>query len=404
MKKSIAVFTTVILLTSALQAADFGVLLDQTAGAGGITDGDPAFDYEASLIPRFSALLGDSGDVYVSAGFTFRYDEEAYFIPELLRTELSWRFGNAKITAGRMRYSAPFTALADSLFDGLQLSYSTSLGIFNAGAWYTGLLYKERANIIMSGEDFASYYADLDYDNFADTYFASKRMVAAAGWEHPALAELLRTKLSVIAQVDLNGNDNYLHSQYITARIGIPVSRFMLMLGGALELAEASQAEEDINIGFAGELGVNWNLPTAFSSRLSLSGYYSSGHAEDSSTVAFTPITAQFCGNILQANPSAISTINLDYTARLHQSFSLSVASMYFIRTDLGTFVSYPLDVETSDGHCLGNEFYVNLIWSPASDLQVNLGGGIFVPAMGNAAPDSEPQWRAELRAIFTLY
>jgi hypothetical protein len=402
MKKNIALFITITFFTAALQAADFGVLLDQGARVGGIEEA--AFDYEANLIPRFSTLLGDSGDLYLSAALTFGYDDGAYFVPELLRSELTWRFGRgAKLMSGRMRYSAPFTALAEGLFDGLQFSYSASLGTLYAGAWYTGLLYKKKANIIISGEDFISYYNGLDYENFADTYFASKRVVAALGWEHPALAELLRTKLGVIAQIDLNGNDNYLHSQYITARIGMPVSQFVFSLGGALEIAENA---DDNKIGFAGELEASWNLPTAFSSRLSLSWYYASGHAEDedSPLTAFTPITSQFCGSILQANPSAISTINLVYSARLHQSFSLSVASMYFIRTDLGTFVSYPLDIENSDGYCLGNEFYVNLIWSPVSDLQINLGGGMFVPATGNAAPDRKPQWRVELGAIFTLY
>jgi hypothetical protein len=405
MKKHITLLMAFVLLTASLRAADFGVLLDQTGGAGGVTDSEGAFDYEASLIPRFSTLLGDAGDLYLSAGLTFKYeDEETCFIPELLRAELSWRFGDARITAGRMRYSAPLAAVADGLFDGLQLAYSTSWGTFYAGAWYTGLLYKERANIIMTGEDYVSYYAGLDYDDFADTYFASKRVVAAAGWEHPALAELLRTKLGVIAQVDLNGGDNYLHSQYITGKIGMPVGRFMFTLGGALELAEASGAEKDVYTGLAGELGASWNPPTAFSSLLSLSGYCSSGHKEGGSVTAFVPINTQFSGKVLQANPSAISTVSLDYTARLHEKFSLSVTSLYFIRTDLGTYANYPLDVENSGGHCLGNEFYADLIWSPVSDLQINLGGGIFVPAMGDAAPNREPRWRVELGAIFTLY
>ncbi|MDR0494470.1 MAG: hypothetical protein LBG95_02425 [Treponema sp.] len=400
MKKRTAFLTAITLLTAALRAADFGVLLDQSAGVGGVED--PAFNYETSFIPRFSALLGDSGDLYLSAGLTFGYDDGAYFVPELLRTELTWRSGDgAKITTGRMRYAAPFSAVAEGLFDGLQFSYNASWGSFNAGAWYTGLLYKKKANIIMTGEDSMSYYDGLDYENFAATCFASKRQIMALGWEHPALLELLRTKVGIIAQTDLNGNDNYLHSQYITARIGIPVSQLMFTLGGALEFAENA---DDFGIGFAGELDASWNLPTAFSSRLSFVWYYSSGHAEDSSVTAFTPITSKFSGYILQANPSAISTLSLNYTARPRQNTSLSVASTYFIRTDLGTFVNYPLDIGNSDGYCLGNEFFVNLTWSPASDLQANLGGGIFVPAMGNAAPGRKPQLRVELRAIFTLY
>ena len=405
--KNIAILVIVIFLFPvSLWAADFGLILDQSAGAGGAVSGDPAADYEASLIPRFSFLLGDPsnqsfGELIITAGITAGYENEFYCIPDLLRTELSWRFGRVQITAGRMEYTAPFAYAAEGLFDGFQFAYNGPAGIFSVGTWYTGLLNKKKANIIMTEEETSSYYTAVDYDNFSGTYFASKRMITALGWEHPALAKLLRTQLAVIAQTDLNGGEDHLHSQYVTAKIGIPVNRFFFELSGAVELEEI---DNDFNIGLAGELGAFWDLPAAFSSRLSFTGYYSSGKTASGSLAAFTPVTAKFYGNILGAKPSGISVFSLDYTARLYKTFSIDLTSSYFIRNDLGTYAGYPADRENNDGYFLGNEFFAQLTWSPFSDLQIIPGGGIFLPSMGNAAPGRKPQWRIELAAVLSLY
>ena len=403
MKHITVLLITVFLITVSLGAADFGLILDQSAGASG--EEEAAFTYEASLIPRLSALLGDSGDLYLSAAMTYGYDEDSYYVPELLRTEFSWRFGDAKLSAGRMHYSAPFTHAAEGLFDGLQLLYDSPAGTFNAGVWYTGLLYKKRANITITGEDAQSCSDAVDYDNFPDTYFASRRMVAALGWEHPALAESFSAGFSAIIQADFNDRDDRFNSQYLTAKIGIPAGRFMFELGGALELTQISAPTgDDTGIGLAGELGAFWTLPAAFPSRLSLSGYFSSGKTEDGSLAAFVPITAKSYGDILEAAPSGISALSLDYTARPGKTFSAGLTSTYFIRGDRGTFAGYPVDEDDKDGYLLGNEFFARLIWSPVSDLQINLGGGMFLPSMGNAAPEREPEWRIKLAVVLALY
>jgi hypothetical protein len=217
----------------------------------------------------------------------------------------------------------------------------------------------------------------------------------ALGWEHPALADLIRTNAAFIAQIDLNGRDDYLHSQYLTAKIGIPFNSFLFEAGGVLELAQTGSGS---NTGLAGELGILWTLPTAFPSRLSFNGYFSGG-----SSAAFSPITAQLCGEVLEAMPSGISMLSLDYIARLHKTFSAGLTYSYFIRSDSKTFAGYPIDIIDDDGSLLGNEFFARLIWAPFSDLQINMGGGVFIPAMGNAAPDREPQWRIKLAAVLVF-
>ena len=131
---------------------------------------------------------------------------------------------------------------------------------------------------------------------------------------------------------------------------------------------------------------------------------YSSGGDGDGMLTAFAPFTTQGQGNILGAKLSGLSVISLDYLARLHPALSASLASAYFIRNDSVSYSGYPTPDEGSDGSFLGNEFFARLLWGPVSDLQVSLGGGIFLPFMGNVAPKADNSWRVELSVIFSLF
>jgi hypothetical protein len=400
MKKIALLLFLVPFYAGAAGAFDFGVLLDQTAGVEGI-GGDWDFDYSASLIPWFSTPLGDSGDLFVSAGLTAGYeDKEGFFVPELLRTEFSWRFSNAlRLRAGRLSYADPLNFVVDGLLDGAQVFYNTAIGTFNAGFMYSGLLYKKTTKITMTADDIASYYDK-------DRYLTSWRMLMAVGWEHPALGELVRLRTSLTGQLDVNGRDTAYHSQYLTVKAHMLIRRFVFELGGALQLAQdIAQDEREFDIALAAELGTSWELPTSFKSQLSFNGRFSSGRTESGSIAAFVPVTTMDQGEILKAKLSGLSTLNLDYTARFHRDWSSSLDLTYFVRSDLGTYMGYPWGgMVDNEGYFLGGELFGRVIWSPVSDLRLNAGGGVFLPAMGNVAPDAKPLWRVELNIIFMLY
>jgi hypothetical protein len=72
------------------------------------------------------------------------------------------------------------------------------------------------------------------------------------------------------------------------------------------------------------------------------------------------------------------------------------------MQIDLKAYSGYPLSSD-SNGYFIGNEFFARLLWSPASDLQINLGGGLFMPSLGNAVPNAGNFWRVELNAVFSL-
>ena len=393
MKRSALVLSILFALSLGLtHAVDFGIIVDQSAGVGGLADNGEA-EYTADLIPRFSSPIGDYGDFYVSASLAFGVgDDIITFVPELLRTEFSWLFSFGELSAGRIYYTDPLGFIANGLFDGARVSVYTQAGTFSAGAWYTGLLYKRRAGIAMTEKEMEAYASDPDIKDLTNTYFAPKRFVTALGWEHLSLGGPLQVRAAALAQFDLSGG---LHSQYVVGRATLPLSFLTVDLGACLELI---QNEGTFGIAGAIELGVQAPLPTPFQDRLSFTARYSSGGKD----TAFLPLTTQTQGDILKAKLSGLSLLSLDYTARFLPSLSAGVSTTYFIRSDLETYTAYPLTGD-SDGYFLGEEFFARLMWNPFSDMQINLGGGVFLPSLGNAAPDSAAAWRVELNLVLSF-
>jgi hypothetical protein len=388
-------------LCSFVSALDFGMFLNQNAGYGG-AGSDAAFDYSISLAPRVSGLIGQTGDFIISAGFEADYsghpDRSGWgFVPELLRTELAFRGGDWAFEIGRMYNSAPLGFVAEGLFDGVKAAYNSGAGTFSAGAWYSGLLYKKRAKIEMTAEETEANEAPLDYGGMAGTYFAPRRFLASLAWEH--LGWPVKAGAAVMGQFDFFG-EKPLNSQYAVFKLALPVNAFSFDLGGCFELIENGGKTK---AAFAAEAGASYTFPTSIKNRLLFLARYSSGDRDG--LAAFLPLTAESQGNILTTKPSGLSTLALDYAIRLHPDLSAGITSTYFIRSDLQTYNGYPLPSdESSNKYFLGNEFFAKVLWSPASDLQINLGGGLFMPSLGNAAPNAANFWRVELNAVFSLF
>jgi hypothetical protein len=403
MKKTryiILLFILIFFLPVCLNAADFGFLINQYAKFADDGGDKKSFEYKAGFVPRLSFLVGDTGSFFASASFTLKYNEELKYIPELLRTEFSTRFNSWGINIGRFSYSDPLSFVSEGLFDGIRLSYSSSVGRFGLGAWYTGLLYKDTTVFNMTMEDEMKNAAPLDFKDFSNTYFAPRRMLASLEWEHPAIAEILRTKFAVIGQFDLTDIESKLNTQYFVLKLALPVKSFLFEAGGTLETI---QADSKSYMAFAGEAGISWTLPASFNSRILLTGRYSSGRISDSIT-AFIPVTTKYYADIFQAKMTGISIVTLNYSARFLESLGVSLAASYFIRNDLVTANSYPVADADEGGYYLGAEVFIRFIWSPVSDLQFNLGGGAFVPSLGDNWPEAKPVWKVELTAVLAVF
>jgi hypothetical protein len=397
MIRSLLLCSFFFVLCSLLSAWDLGLVVNQNAGYSGYSS-DSNLEYSGNLVPRFSGLIGDSGDFYISAGFEASYQDVWSVIPELLRTEFSFRSRAFAVKAGRMYHTDPLGLISNGLFDGAKLSYDSSAGTFHAGAWYTGFIYKKRINIEMTAADYVLTNSPLDTNDFADTYFAPKRLIASLGWEHLSLGRL-SANAALLGQFDLSGGDT-LNSQYLAAKISLPVSAFSFDIGGCLQFIQDSG---EFGTAFEAEIGIGFIPQTSLKNKLSLLARYASG-ANNSGIRAFLPVTTISQGEIIEAKLSGISMISLDYIIRLHETFSAGLSSSYFIRNDLETYGFYPLSGENSGSCFLGNEFFARLLWSPFPDIQVNLGGGIFLPSMGDVAPKADKLWRAELNFVLFLY
>ena len=412
--KKLLFFLFLLLPLLSLGAFDWGLLLDQAGSLenanyiGGKTDTiADGISYSGTLIPWFETPLGGRGKIFLSAGLTAEYVNDNFSIlPQLLRTDITYKIGDSQeIKAGRMNYTDPLGFIANGLFDGAKYSINIGkAGTLGIGAFYTGLLYKKNATITMTGEEWTSYYSALDYAEFKDTYFAPRRLIAAIDWDYPDITEWLRLKVSLLGQFDLNDRVEKYHSQYLTAKGTIPWKQFVFDLGFSMEMAEIKKEYDDqkLKLGFAGELGVAWNPPTAMRDRLKFTGRFSSGTVnKDSVFYAFVPITTENQGDILLAKLSGLSMLRLDYTARPHDALSFVLANSYFILSDLEAYIGFPA-VKT--GHFLGDEISGLLIWAPYSDLRVSIGGGVFLPVLGNADSKSDPLWRIELNAILVVF
>jgi len=390
-----------------LAASDFGLVIGLHGGIGNSAMEDFTGDFRVDIWPRFSVLLGDNGEFAVSAGISMEEIDKP--VPELLHTELTMRFGNSGIRAGRFNYSDPLSMAAEGLFDGFQFFHNSAAGNFRIGAWYTGFLFKKNANITMTDNELTSYNLPLDYSDFFNTYFAPRRAFVSAGWEHPSIGEFMHLNTAVIGQFDLTEGSGFYNNQYFIVKAKIPISNLLLELGGCIETSQSSNSTESFNISFAGDFGLFWMLPSEFNSRISFTGRIAGGKINETIT-EFIPITTKYYGFILKHKMSGLSVFTLNYSGRFSQSLGASFNASYFIRNDMATFKGYPLqsgavtDPEFKD-FFLGPEFSARLIWSPASDLQFNLGAGAFIPFLGSAAgPDEKILWRAELTATMSIW
>jgi len=359
-----------------------GLVLDQIAEYTS-TDDDAAFSYTGIAIPRITGLVGDTGEFYVSAGFTFQNNPWGV-VPELLQTDLTLRTGNLGFTFGRMSYDDPLGYVASGLFDGGRVTLVTDMGNFSAGAWYTGLLYKKRVNIEMTDNESIANNTALDYDDFANSYFAPRRVLAAVDWEHQGLFEKVMARVSLLGQFDLT--EEKVNSQYLALKVLIPAGAFSFNLGGCFELIEAN---DKTGSAFAAEASAAWKNTVHY---VSLGAKFASG--ESDSAPAFLPMTTNTQGHVLESKLSSIAILSLDYTARLLETFSAGLYPAYFLLTGS----------DSEGGNRLGGEIYASLFWSPVPDISVNLGGGAFLPSLGNVTPDDKPKLRVDLHVVISLF
>jgi hypothetical protein len=389
-------------------AVDFGLVVNNYFGAyNQIGNKVNEYEYRFDVLPRVLIYIGDIGEFYMSARVGLGREEigqgkkDYLFIvsPEATRTDITLRFGNWGLNFGRLFHADPLGFINTGLFDGIKLSHTSKDGNISVGALYTGFLFKKSANIALTAEEQIHY--DMPVENPYDTYFAPGHMLLSLDYEHPSVFEKFQLKAAVTEQIDISRMDDKYHSQYFTLKTSLPYKSFTFDFGASFEMAlSVLEGDDNYSNAFAFDGGVYWMLPTKFSSRLALTGRYGGQVSQG----IFVPLTNRFYGNVLKARLPGLSVFTLDYSARIISSLRTSLSVMYFVRNDLWTYAGYPVDINNNAGHLLGPEFFTRIVWTPFSDINVNLGGGMFLPSLGNVNPGQKFRWYAELSVALTLF
>jgi hypothetical protein len=375
-------------------AFDFGLVIDQKAALEHNKDNE--FEYSGTAIPWFSTPLGKKANLYISGSFTMDYENKEWSpIPELARAELILRPKNGIATEiGRVNFSDPLGIIATGLFDGAKASLGIKGTRLSLGAFYTGFLYNETANIAMTGADLKG---KPDYSDFADTYFASRRVLGFLRWETPALSGFpVSFVADGLAQFDANGRDEALNSQYLTLRaLFSPANGLNINLGAVLGLVEIT--DQDTFADFAASASVIWMLPTQLEDFASLGILWSSGAAGDK-VGPFAPVTAIPQGKIFTPTLSGLMAARGGYTFSLKKAVAITAEASCFLRADLET---QPEADPDSDSYLLGGEVTAAAKWAPVSDVHVTLEGGAFFP--GPAMADDSIRARVSLELVLSF-
>ncbi|WP_010258112.1 hypothetical protein [Treponema primitia] len=380
-------------------AADFGVVFGGTPGYDSTTD--PGFVLTGNVHPWVSAILSPTVNLYVSAALSLSYEHEdpQPFLPELDRTELVWQPAPAALVQfGRQRFWDSAGLIATGLFDGARVSRGYEKARFSLGAFYTGLLYKETVEILMTGPDRSDYTEKFSYDDPAN-YFASRRVVVPLSVEFPDLTLRSSLNLNVIGQFDVNtrdGEGNTLHSQYLEIHyLAEPWEPLHISIAAATGLAE----DPDLRLGLAASAGADWELPTAVPDSLSLQFRWSSGRVNDTMG-AFSPINSISPGEIFTPRFSALMYGKTAYTVRPHKTLSATAGAGYFIRTDTETLGDPEFDPNTGadSRRLLGGEMYGFLVWAPDAVIRITALAGAFFPGWGDVfVSGAAIRWKTSL-------
>ena len=391
MKARCITFALLLYACSSLAALDFGATISLQDS---ITDQYNTFYF--SVNPWFSLGLNEKFQVYASGSVALKHQDGDLLKPgvwfDFTRTEAVIRpIQGLSIAIGRTPFSDTLNLAASGLYDGVLGSLDLGVGRLGVGFFYTGLLYKKTAEIVMSAEDMADYVAPWDWDDFGKSYFASRRLLGGLHWDMPIIRSVQDSlSFDLLLNFDVNGDHkNTLNSQYLEAGYFLqPIPYFGMQLGGIFEMIEDEFAEKDLQVALGWATEFFFYFPLVFPNRLAL-GFRGFTGAVNDTLVAFNPVKGQALGQVFEYYDS-LAAISQSYDARIINSLACSAAFRYFLRTDDTAYGG-----TDADARALGGEIYASLYWSPLDDLAASVGGGVFIPAMGNVYDSgTDPSWK----------
>ena len=391
-------FTTCCLFPGLVFSLDFGLLVDQRIEAE-----NKLFTYTPGFIPWFSWNGGQDLSAYLSGIFSFKYNNyggdmadysgwtQPALVFELSRFMMNYRINSAlTLDAGRMGYTDVLGFAASGLFDGVHAEMATAMGSLNGVLFYSGLMYKETAKILMTKADKANLAKPWGSEDFG-SYFASRRLLTAARWDMP-LKETITLSAEFLAQFDLNSTDDKLHSQYTGVLMEFyPMSMLRLTFGALLN----TQGNGDsIGASFGALARAKMDVPGILNDWMGATIKFTSGSEKNDLNI-FTPISAVSQGSVYTGTNDGLMLIGVDYSIRIINSLFAEGALRYFIRT---------YEDAATDGSLYGGELWATLAWQPFDDIRATLGCGAFFPGMGNVYPSgTDVMWKINAAVLLSF-
>ena len=388
--KRILLLPVLLFFSAALVCAvDYGLLVDQDFEAT-----NEVSSYTPALTPWFSWNGGQGTSVYVSGILTLKYysydsdlADSSGWVKPALRPELSYCAVNHRISprysieAGRIEYTDVMGFTASGLFDGFRFKALTPLGAINAGAFYTGFLYKETAEILMTGND-AYRYAQSWNGDF-ESYGASRRTFTAVRWDLP-VGESNTLSAEALFQFDLNDTDDTLNSQYGEVQmVFYPVNILAVTVGALFETMEYK--DRDFTAAWGALACAKMDVPGSLNDLLSVTMKLSSGQGDDMLT-AVVPISSRTQEMVFPGTISGLAYFSADYAVRILDSLLIDSSLRCFART---------YDDPAAEGNVYGGELWASAVWQPFNDIRLILRGGVFFPGLGNIYPDgTDLMWK----------
>jgi hypothetical protein len=365
-KRRLAFGLWMLFLIPSVRAFDFGLALrnDFQSASG-------AFENKLRALPYFNAFFSDKLSLFLAFSFTNRNNTDGWsVIPEARRAEFFFAPARAFfLKAGRFSYTDATAFIADGIFDGISGSLLFSKARLTASAFYTGLLYKETAKILMSAQDRA------DYEDKSNYYAPKKAFTALEITVQDLFNYRASFTFEALGLLDI-AKEGALNTQYFSINALLaPSSSLRLDVRQVTGLAwNAAEPTFQSAISIRLEAFPEWS---PFEDTVTLRYSWASGPG-DTEFSRFLPITQKEQGAVFTPYFSNRSTAGISDTVKSARLLQAELQFTAFFRTSF----EVPL-IETEDktaASALGQEIYASIAWKPLTDLSFSAGFGVFFP------------------------
>lgn len=340
--------------------------------------------------------IHDLFNLKLSGGYNFVYmGGEASHIPVADNLQFYGENDFLAYKAGRFSFRDMNGHLADLLIDGVQLSYKHRLFTISAASGFTGLIFADNSNVLMTSKDFQ---ARID-----GALLASPRLMEYGEVAFHVLPGDGTVSAAYLAQQEMRSSlsclegEGLLHTMYADlsakGRIGSSVFYDFYAIG---QIGNYFMfADNRILAILAGAAGLNLTVPLniILDPVISVKLYYSSGDAEWVNSFygleslnetkeyiyQYIPLSVRKVGYVFDGGVGNMMYGDVSAGISPFEWLNITARSLTLFRTINGSLLDPAYDPDSAS-FFIGEEVGLNLDFKIFSDLGVQLKGGLFIP------------------------